>query len=288
MVDTETPNGGAMNFQVLGPLTVRCGSNAGDLTAHKPRKVLALLLLRANLVVPVDTLIAELWGDEPPASAHATLQTYVLQVRRMLARTMGLCPARVASDLLVTVSSGYRFDVGPDQLDLHTYERLAAEGRLALSRSDDAGGAALLGKALAMWHGGALVDVSLGPVLKIEVRRLEESRLAVWMQRIDADLRLDRHHVVLGELGSLATRHPLHEDLQAQYMVALYRAGRRNDALKAFHCLRGTLQHDLGLEPSQRLQRLQHAILTADPALDSAGQPIDHLAVASHVRDSQA
>ncbi|MEH1125630.1 AfsR/SARP family transcriptional regulator [Micromonospora sp. CPCC 206061] len=279
-----------MNYYVLGPLLVRSESAvpgasppapaAGHLTAPKPRKVLALLLLRANLVVPVETLIAELWGDEPPASAHTTLQTYILQIRRMLGRILNACPERVASEILITASGGYRLHVGPNELDLHEYERLAEEGRQALSRLDDVEGAALLGRALAMWQGGALIDVRLGPVLQVEVRRLEEGRLDLWQQRIDAELRLDRHHAVLGELGSLAARHPLHEDLQAQYMVALYRAGRRTDALEAFHRLRDTLQNDLGLEPSQRIQRLQHAILTADPTLDHTQTRADQLVYA--------
>ncbi|MEV4538581.1 AfsR/SARP family transcriptional regulator [Asanoa sp. NPDC049518] len=241
-----------------------------QLTAPKPRKVLALLLLHANLVVPVETLIAELWGDDPPASAQTTLQTYILKIRRMLVTALAVCPNHLASEILVTASGGYRLNVGPGELDLHEYERLAAAGRAALDQGDDVEGARLLGEALDLWKGSALVDVRLGPVLQAEVQRLEEGRLSLWRQRIEADLRAGRHQAVLGDLGWLAARHPLNEDLQAQYMVALYRAGRRTDALEAFHRLRGTLQDDLGLEPSQRVQRLQHAILTADPALDHA------------------
>ncbi|SNT54738.1 DNA-binding transcriptional activator of the SARP family [Asanoa hainanensis] len=259
-----------MNYHVLGPLLVRA-TPAGppdQLTAPKPRKVLALLLLHANLVVPVETLIAELWGDDPPASAQTTLQTYILKIRRMLVSALSVCPNQLANEILVTASGGYRLNVGPGELDLHEYERLAAAGRAALDQGDDAEGARLLAEALGLWKGGALVDVRRGPVLQAEVQRLEERRLSLWRQRIEADLRLDRHQAVLGDLGWLAARHPLNEDLQAQYMVALYRAGRRTDALEAFHRLRGTLQDDLGLEPSQRVQRLQHAILTADPALD--------------------
>ncbi|GAA1873612.1 AfsR/SARP family transcriptional regulator [Asanoa iriomotensis] len=258
-----------MNYHVLGPLLVR-STHAGhpdQLTAPKPRKVLALLLLHANLVVPVETLIAELWGCEPPASAQTTLQTYILKIRRMLDSVF---PQRLAHETLVTASGGYRLGVEPGELDLHAFEGLAVSGRAALDRGDDAEGARLLGEALALWQGGALVDVRHGPVLQAEVQRLEESRLSLWRRRIEAELRLDRHQAVLGELGWLAARHPLNEDLQAQYMVALYRAGRRNDALDAFQRLRGTLQNDLGLEPSQRVQRLQHAILTADPALEVA------------------
>jgi DNA-binding SARP family transcriptional activator len=257
-----------MDYRVLGQLAVRSGTVIGSLTAPKPRKVLALLLVRANLVVPIETLTRELWSDEPPASSHTTLQTYVLQVRRMLAHTLGTGSEEVARDFLVTAADGYQLRVQPDELDLHRYDRLAAEGRAALAQRDDTLGSRLLGEALGQWQDSALVDVRLGPVLAVEVARLEESRLATCQLRIDAELRLDRHHTVLCELSSLAAQHPLHEDLQAQYMVALYRAGRRTDALNAFHRLRTTLQEDLGLEPSRRIHSLQRAILTADPVLD--------------------
>lgn len=261
-----------MECRVLGPLAVWHGPTAGRLTAPKPRKVLALLLVRAGVIVPVDTLIRELWGDEPPASAQTTLQTYVLQIRRMLARTVGVDSTEVARELLVTAPDGYLVQLHGHDLDLHQYERLTAEGELALDRGDGQVGSCLLGQALGLWRDTALADVRLGPVLKVDVCRLAEHRLATWQKRIDAELRLDRPHAVLGELSSLAAEHPLHEDLQAQYMVALYRAGRRTDALKAFHRLRATLLEDIGLEPSQRIHRLQHAILTADPALDQLHQ----------------
>jgi DNA-binding SARP family transcriptional activator len=259
-----------MEFRILGPLVVRSESTVGVLTAPKPRKALALLLVHANRVVPVESLSMELWDDEPPASAQTTLQTYILQIRRMLARTMQIEPAQVAREVLVTASDGYQLHTGCGQLDLHEYERLAAEGRLALACGDSATASQLLASALDVWQGGALVDVRLGPVLRVEAHGLEEGRLATWKQRIDADLALSRHHEILGELSSLAARHPLHEDLQAQYMIALYRAGRRTDALEAFHQLRGVLIDELGLEPSRRIQRIQHAILTGDPLLDGA------------------
>lgn len=268
-----------MDCRVLGQMMVRSGATIGSLTAPKPRKVLALLLVRANLVVPIETLSRELWRDEPPASAQTTLQTYVLQVRRMLAQTLGITSDEVARDILVTAADGYLLRVQPGELDLHEYERLAADGRAAISARDDALGSRLLGEALSLWKDTALIDVRHGPVLSVEVSRLEESRLATCQLRFDAELRLERHHSVLCELSSLAAQHPLHEDLQAQYMVALYRAGRRTDALNAFHRLRTTLLEDVGLEPSRRIHQLQRAILTADPALDDlALSPMEQLA----------
>lgn len=257
-----------MDFRVLGPLEVRSGATVGHLTASKPRQLLALMLLRASLVVPVDTMSAELWDDDPPSSAQTTIQTYVLHIRRMLASTLGVSQAEVTRDIVVTTCGGYRLQVGPGELDLHDYERLVADGRAALDRGDQDGGSALLSRALGLWRDTALADVRLGPVLRIDVARLEEDHFAAVQQRIDAQMRLDNHQGVLCELGCLAARHPLHEELQARYMLALYRSGRRTDALDTFHRLRSMLRDCLGLEPSGRLQQLQQAILNADPALD--------------------
>ncbi|GIF75962.1 AfsR/SARP family transcriptional regulator [Asanoa siamensis] len=255
-----------MRYHVLGPLQARSdsGDAVGRLTAAKPQKLFALLLLHANLVVPADTLIEELWGYEPPATAAATLQTYVMQVRRMLTTVLSCDGDRSARDVLLTACGGYSLNVAPGELDLHDYERLVADGRQALHGGDDVAGAKLMGDALALWHGNALADVRLGPVLRVEVGRLEEVRLAVRRERIAADLRAGGGNDALGELGWLAARHPRDEDLHAQYMLALYTTGRRADALEAFLRLRNTLRDDLGLEPSPQVQRLQRTILVGD------------------------
>jgi DNA-binding SARP family transcriptional activator len=266
-----------MDFRVLGRLEVCSGETAGTLTAPKPRQLLALLLLRASHVVSVDTMSTELWDDEPPFSAQTTIQTYVVHIRRMLASTLGVSQAEVTRDIVVTTAGGYRLQVGPGELDLHKYERLVVDGRAALDQGNQDGGSALLSRALGLWRDTPLADVRLGAVLRIDVARLEEDHLTTIQQRIDAQMRLGNHQAVLCELGGLAATHPLHEELQARYMLALYRSGRRTDALETFRRLRSTLCDNLGLEPSGRLQQLQQAILNADPALDltdmAAGLP---------------
>ena len=44
-----------------------------------------------------------------------------------------------------------------------------------------------------------------------EAARLEESRLAAWEDRLDAELELGRQSQVVGELESLVAKHPLRE-----------------------------------------------------------------------------
>lgn len=257
-----------MDIKVLGPLSVEaCGQSIVP-SAGKPRQILALLSVYANQMLPVPTLMEEIWGTQMPRSALTTLQTYILQLRRRLATAYGPAAPQASKDVLATRYGGYVLEAQPGAVDIHEYDRLVAAGRDALDAGDDVQASLLLRQALAVWRGPALVDVKVGPVLEIELARLEESRLGVLERRIEADLRLGRHAELLTELTELTARHPLHEGLHAQCMAALYRAGRPWQALEVYQGLRARLVEDLGLEPSPRLQKLQQAVLASDPALD--------------------
>ncbi|TWP48874.1 AfsR/SARP family transcriptional regulator [Lentzea tibetensis] len=249
-----------MQIKILGPLEATRNGRSTLPTAAKPRQIFALLALRAGQVVPVTTLIEELWGERPPRSARTTLQTYIMQLRRLLGDN--------ASDVLVTRFGGYLLNVPVENVDVHEFERLAAAGRRASEAGDHESAARLLGTALGMWLGPALVDTPTGDVLSIEATRLEESRLSVVESRIDAEMLVGRHHTLLSELAVLTARHPMNENLCAQYMVALFRSGRQWQALDAFKSLRQTLIEELGVEPSARLRELHRAVLTADSSLD--------------------
>ena len=276
--------GGQMEVKVLGPLEAYENGRSVTPSASKPRQILALLALQANQVVTVPSLIEELWGMNSPRSALTTLQTYILQLRRLIDAAPAGGPAqpatgqpgtksRGAKDVLVTLHGGYRLSVAPGAVDVQTYERLATAGREAAELGDYESASSRLRAAMDLWRGQVLVDVPLGPSLAIEVARLEESRLGVLEARIDADLRLGRHLTLLSELAVLTGRYGMHENLYAQYMIALYRAGRRWRALEVFTALRTTLVDQLGVEPSKRLQDLQQAILNSDPSLDD---PVSH------------
>ncbi|GAA2353863.1 AfsR/SARP family transcriptional regulator [Streptomyces sparsogenes] len=257
-----------MDIKVLGPLSVEaCGQSIVP-SAGKPRQILALLSVYANQMLPVPTLMEEIWGAQMPRSALTTLQTYILQLRRRLAAAYGPQAPEASKSVLATRYGGYVLEAQPGAVDIHEYDRLVAAGRDALDAGDDVEASFLLREALAVWRGPALVDVRVGPILEIELARLEESRLGVLERRIEADLRLGRHAELLTELTELTARHPLHEGLHAQCMAALYRAGRPWQALEVYQGLRGRLVEDLGLEPSPRLQKLQQAVLASDPALD--------------------
>jgi len=256
-----------MEIQILGPLEARENGRCIAPSAAKPRQILALLALHAGKVVPVPTLFEELWGENPPRSARTTLQTYVMQLRRLIASALDGSP-RDAKDLLHTRFGGYRLDLPSECVDACAFERIAEAGVRAFDAGDMQAATRLLRTSLEMWQGQALVDVSIGLVLSMDVTRLEEARLVALELRIEADLRLGRHQALLSELAMLTARHPMNENLCAKYMVALYRSGRQWRALEAYARLRDTLVEELGVDPSVRMRRLQQLILSSDATLD--------------------
>ncbi|WP_053727486.1 AfsR/SARP family transcriptional regulator [Streptomyces sp. WM6378] len=242
-----------MDIDVLGPLGVRV--NGVGVMPSAP---------------PVGLLVEELWGERPPRSARTTLQTYVLQLRELIGAALesGAGPQGVdgvvsAKDVLVTAPGGYVLRGGGGSSDVREFDRLAGMGYRAMDADDFAGASRWLREALALWSGSALADVRAGAQLEVEVCRLEEARLCALYQRIEADLRLGRHRELLGELTVLVSRYRTHEALHGQFMLALYRSGRRSEALNVYQRLRQTLVRDLGLEPSAGLRRLQQTMLQA-------------------------
>lgn len=257
-----------MDVRVLGPLEARVNGRSIAPTAGKARQILALLALEAGQVVTVPTLIEELWGMQPPRSALTTLQTYILRLRRLIGSALMAEETTAAKDLLVTRCGGYLLNVQRGDIDVHAYEQLAAAGARAAEVGDTESASRLLRSALEVWRGPVLVDVQVGMRLGIEVIRLQESKLGALELCIDADLRLGRHYTLLSELATMNASYPMHENLCAQFMVALYRSGRQWRALDVYRTLRDTLVGELGVEPSARLQQLHRAILRSDPTLD--------------------
>ena len=247
-----------MEFRLLGPLEVAARDGPRPLGGLKQRAVLALLLLHANEVLSADTLIDELWGERPPKTAAAYLQNCISRLRKTL-----------GAEALETRPPGYVLRVDPNDVDSLRFERLTSEAR-ALDTTERA---PALRSALSLWRGPALADFTLEPFAQVEIGRLEELRLGALENRIDAELELGLHHELVGELDAFAARHPSRERLRELQLLALYRAGRQTDALRAYQEARLALVEELGIEPGERLKALERMILAHDPSLDVALQP---------------
>ena len=252
-----------MEFRILGSLEVVEGDASIEVVGAKVRALLALLLLHPGQVVSTDRLLAGLWGESPPATAANTLQTHVSHLRKALSRR----PAGDDGQLVVTRAPGYLLAVDRAQTDAGRFEQLVEEGRRALAGGPERA-AAILTEALSLWRGPALVDFTFEPFASSAIGRLEELRMTAVASRIEARLALGHHAEVVGELRQLVDEQPLREQLWAFLMLALYRCGRQADALRAFSELRGILGEELGIGPSQELQRLEEAILLQKTELD--------------------
>lgn len=245
-------------FNLLGTLEIIKDGRLSVPTAPKVRGVLALLLVRANHVVDIDSIIAELWGVNPPRSAVTTTQTYVYHLRRKFEREL----TSDGAEMLCTAPPGYVLRVPEENLDVVRFERLARQGRALLEEDRYEEAARRLREALALWRGAPLSNVPVGRLLEAHIAHLEETRIRALELRIQADNALGRHRELIPELRSLVAAYPLNEWFHGQLIGALHRAGRRGEALRAYQNVRAVLGEELGLEPSVELQRLQRDVLT--------------------------
>lgn len=252
-----------MRWQLLGPLRLTDPQVQLPVTP-KANTVLSLLLCRCNTVVPVSALFEESWGTQPPKSARTTLHTYILRLRRALATALSTTPEKVAREMLVTHTNGYRLAVDARELDITEFAALGRKGTAARKAGNPHQAAELYRCALDLWKGPPLADVPCGRALEAEIVRLNELQLAVNERRVALQLDLGQNHEALGEIAALARRHRMNENLHGLLMLALYRAGRRSEALDVFRQLRGLLVDELGIEPQSSLQGLHQEMLSSD------------------------
>jgi DNA-binding SARP family transcriptional activator len=249
------PEGRLMDFRILGPFEATGDAGPVKLAGGKQNALLALLLLHADRVVPMDRLIDDLWGEQVPESAQKMVQIFVSQLRKQL-----------PDGLLRTRPPGYQLALDGHTLDLREFERLSAHGREALRRGRVEEAAARLREALALWRGVALAEFR-EPFAEVEGARIAEQQLACLEDRIEADLALSRHHELVAELEALVHRHLLRERMRGQLMLALYRAGRHAEALESYQAFRRLLDDELGIDPPANLRELERRILQQDPGL---------------------
>jgi DNA-binding SARP family transcriptional activator/tetratricopeptide (TPR) repeat protein len=253
-----------LEFGILGPLEVRCGGTLVHVGGPRQRALLGLLLCHANRVVSRDELIEELLADQPAGPAERMLRVQISRLRKVLAE--GDTEPR-----LLPRRPGYFLRVEDGELDLQVFEQRVGAGQHALEQGDPGQAMVLLGEAESLWRGRPLADLEFERFARFEIQRLQEQRLAVVEDRIEAELALGHHSALCAELGQLVAEHPLRERLRGQLMLALYRSGRQAESLTVFHDTRQVLDAELGIEPGPGLRQLHERVLGADPALDVPG-----------------
>ncbi|MBO1332637.1 AfsR/SARP family transcriptional regulator [Streptomyces sp. VRA16 Mangrove soil] len=253
-----------MDVHVLGRFHVLGAHGDGVPAARKPRQVLALLVLGAGHPVSPAALLAELWDGHPPRSAAATLQTYVLQLRKALARACGRPPRQIARRVLVTEYGGYRFETGEGSCDLDGFTRLERLAHSAEQAADHALAVRTGRAALALCEGPLFGDVEQGRLLRAAAEQFDARRHIVQLRCLAGEMALGRHRDAVGELAALAVARPCDEELCVLLMTALHHCGRRYDALAAFARLRTAMATELGVAPGPVIRRLYRAVRAGD------------------------
>ena len=146
---------------------------------------------------------------------------------------------------------GYVLAVAPGELDVDRFEQLVEEGRRALAAGEPALAETSLREALSLGRGEPLADFAYDSFAQGEIARLHELRLGAVEERLEAELALGRHDDVVAELQGLVAEHPLRERPRGQLMLALYRSGRKADALRVYDEGRRALAEELGSSPAR-------------------------------------
>jgi len=247
-----------MELGVLGPVEAWANGRRVDLGHARQRAVLAVLLLDAGRVVPLDVLIDRVWGDDPPRSVRNLVYGYVARLRALIAG--GQDPGVTLSRR----SGGYVWQADPDQVDLARFRRLVAQAGLAPDDDERAGPA--LSEAIALWRGPALAGLD-SPWLNAMRTTLELERTAAAADLGDIRLRRGEHAALSAELAPRAATSPADERLIGQLMLALYRSGRQADALRWYERTRRYLADELGADPCPALRALHEQILRGSTSL---------------------
>ncbi|HET6984772.1 MAG TPA: BTAD domain-containing putative transcriptional regulator, partial [Myxococcaceae bacterium] len=249
-------------FRILGPFEVDVAGETIPLGGPKQRAVLAHLVLRANELVPAETLIDHIWPEEPPEKVRNVIQTYVSHLRKALDH-----------DRIQSQGPGYRLRLDPSELDAARFDALMRDAKKSLPVDPNVA-VATLEDALALWRGPALADLADQSSLLAEAARLDELRLEAQETRIEGLLAAGVQAQTIGELEALIARNPWRESLWGLLILAFYREGRQAEALRSYQRVREILADELGIDPSPELVRLHQRVLQQDPGLDLRGQPL--------------
>jgi DNA-binding SARP family transcriptional activator len=250
-----------LEFRVLGPVEVLLDRRPVPVRGRTTLAVLARLLLSANEVVQVDTLIGSIWGSELPAHPRAALHNGVSRLRR-------LCGSHVE-----TLPSGYRLHATPDQIDLLRFAELIQVAHRASSAAKPEQALAAFDQAVSLWREPPLGNVDSPGLRQEAVPWLTERYLRALEERAELGLLLGRESNLVEQLAGALGHHPFRERMVWQLMVALVRCGRRADSLAAYDSLRRRLSEELGINPSPALQELHLKILRSDGSLELATAP---------------
>lgn len=262
----DPPASGRTRFLVLGLLAVTDGRETIVLQPSRPASLLAALLLHPGSFVSSGFLQRVVWGAHPPAGGKSALHTCVLRLRRLFDKY------GISDHAIEAVPGGYRLHADADTLDLLHFRGLLAR---ATASEDPETALDLARAALKLWQGPLLGNVRSDELHRDQVPRMAEERLLAVEQVFDGELRLGRHREIISEARKAVQIHPGHEGLSALLIEALYRSGRRAQALSEYRRIHTHLTEELGVEPGPTLRGLHLTVLRGESTAGLHEPPTD-------------
>ncbi|MFJ7204636.1 BTAD domain-containing putative transcriptional regulator [Streptomyces sp. NPDC098789] len=263
-----------ITFQVLGPLEAWVGPRRVEIGGPRQRIVLAMLLLAPDRVLSIDQLVEAVWNGRPPATCRTQIAICVASLRKAFQA------AGHTEEVIVTAAPGYLLRSYGHRIDAVEFASGVEGAQTLAQRGDTSSAADVLGRALGLWRGPVLADMS-SPVIETEAELLEHRRLTAYEQYATLQLQLGRHREIIAELTALVSEQPLWEQARAALMLAHYRSGHRSEALALFRQAQRVFREEIGLEPGRVLQDLHTAILQETSGLMPVSDVVGPLSVGS-------
>jgi len=249
-----------VRFALLGPLLLTADGTPLPLGTPKQRAILAMLLINRNRAIGTEALIDAAWDQSPVSAARTSIHSYVSNLRRVLS-TAGID----SYTMLASAPPGYRLSVADGECDMDRFITAKTAGMKAavVGRFDEA--SHHFSTALSEWRGPALDDLSSFSFVASFATALTEDYMLTQIARAEAEIACGRAGAIIGELESLAAKHPYREPLWAKLITAYYIAERQSDALEAYRRLKTALADDLGIDPGPTIDALHTQILRQQP-----------------------
>jgi DNA-binding SARP family transcriptional activator/O-methyltransferase involved in polyketide biosynthesis len=241
-----------MQVRVLGRVEVRGDDGAPMVIGQRKLRQLVAVLALAEGPVSSERLQSMLWPDN--RNALSALTTTLNRLRQV-----------VPDGRLVRAEGGYRLvmDAERDYLDVREFRELVATAR-TVRGVYPARSAELLQRAVELWRDPDLPDLPDARVMAEELRL--ERRDAI-DALVEIQMALGRHGVVAREVPALLAEDELNDRLWLSLLLALYRDGRKGEALRTFEQACEVYLSELGTEPGVVLQGMRDRIAANDPAL---------------------
>jgi len=251
-----------LRFQTLGPLRVeRADSQVALPRSSVVRGLLGVLLLAEGEPLPLARLGGLVWSERPDRGA---IYVGISRLRDWLRSQAGDDAPPVEYS-----GGGYRLVVDPEDVDLGQFRRQVAK---AGESEDPLEHHRLLQSAMELLRGPVLADLTgldtSDPLLRSVDDALRDAGLAFGA----AALAAGQQQEAVGRLEALARYRPLDEPVHACLIELLAAAEQPAQALTWFEQLRARLADELGVAPSEVVQKVYLRVLASDRELPAPGE----------------